>query len=455
MDIVKKNLLSIICGVIAIIAIVLIFFPLGGMFEELRVNTETSKKIGEEISSLDKQARTWPTLSPREEDRVPLTSFPTEGTIKVAENMTKSWSQAATAFLNEAISLQKSRFTLLEPRSLPTGGGYATGIRFIEAYQRKFGQYKNPQTGEVPQNDTIYTKVLNSTLPPSAEEIKNEQDRKANQIRADKTVRIGATEQNTEEVTRLVTEAVAKVADKMRSDRAYGYSIYADPATSLEWNPKIAGAQAPAVEDIFDAQFTLWIQEDICRAITEVNRSSNPDIKVIDAPIKRLHKLSILHDYRSTNSGIPAGGFGGGGGGLGAGAGAPAAATPAADLPSNPNNKISYNFTTSPFGHASNEFYDVVKFQLILTCDSGSLTNTLAGLTRDRYIMFTTLKVDSVDSAVDAVQGYFYGAKPVVLVTIQGEYLVLRPVIKPFVPPSVVQTLLNNLQAASGQPPAQ
>ena len=50
MELVKKNIVSVVCGVVAIAAIVASFFPLGGYVEELQGALNKSKT---DYSSLD------------------------------------------------------------------------------------------------------------------------------------------------------------------------------------------------------------------------------------------------------------------------------------------------------------------------------------------------------------------------------------------------------------------
>ncbi|MBC7783766.1 MAG: hypothetical protein H7144_07990 [Burkholderiales bacterium] len=423
MDLVKKNLLSIICGVVAILCIVLIFFPFGGMYDTLRTSVEESKAVGESIKKVSEAPRMWPSLSSREEDRVQLNAFPTDATIIAAEKMTKDWTTRSTQFLEYAISLQKEKFRPLVPNALPSGGGVATGVEFIRLYQRRFGVWVNPQTQERPQDESIFTQILGAGIPPTPEEVKTEQDTRAAQIKQEQTIVVEGQEKNAPEVLKIINERIAKIAERMRNDRAFKLSIYADPLTSLDVNPKIAGNTAPSADDMFDAQVTLWIQEDMCRAIAETNKAENPKQGVLDSPVKRLTRLMVVHSYHPPLQVLGV------------------APTPVTPLPANANTKVAFNYTANPLGHVSNDFYDVLNFDMVLVCETERLPATIASLTRNRYAMFREVKVEAIDSSIDAAQGFLYGPKPVAQVTLRGQYLLLRQFISPFMPPNVIRSL--------------
>jgi len=54
------------------------------------------------------------------------------------------------------------------------------------------------------------------------------------------------------------------------------------------------GGTPPLVEDMWWAQLSYWIQEDIAGAISEVNASAK---NVIESPIKRILQIKVMHGY--------------------------------------------------------------------------------------------------------------------------------------------------------------
>ena len=81
MELVKKNIVSVICGVVAILAIVASFFPLGGYVEDLQASLNKSKT---DYSSLE-TLRTKP--------RMP---YGPTWAVRGAERATPNWDQYLT-----------------------------------------------------------------------------------------------------------------------------------------------------------------------------------------------------------------------------------------------------------------------------------------------------------------------------------------------------------------------
>ncbi len=57
MEIVKKNILSIICGVIALLAVVALFWPISGMYADAQTVLDGRKKAFTDIVSLKQSPR--------------------------------------------------------------------------------------------------------------------------------------------------------------------------------------------------------------------------------------------------------------------------------------------------------------------------------------------------------------------------------------------------------------
>ena len=62
MDIVKKNILSIACGVVAIAAIIAWFWPVGGMFATLQGDLDGRAKTYTDVETLRTAQRKLPSL---------------------------------------------------------------------------------------------------------------------------------------------------------------------------------------------------------------------------------------------------------------------------------------------------------------------------------------------------------------------------------------------------------
>jgi hypothetical protein len=96
----------------------------------------------------------------------------------------------------------------------------------------------------------------------------------------------------------------------------------------------------------------------------------------------------------------------------------------------------------SPTGRVSNGLYDVVHFDVIMDVDAEMVPMVMSELSRERFI--TVRRIDNlmaVDSALEQVQGYFYGNRPVVRLTLACEALFLREWTKPLMPTGVKRIL--------------
>ncbi len=425
MDLIKKNVVSVLCGVVAIICVILIFFPFGGMYETLRENVKKSWTTGENIRTVMNKPRTWPSLSSKEEDKLPLEQFPTAAIYNHGKSMTTDWNNQATLFLQVAIDAQKKQLQPLVPGALPSLNSPAVGRAFIDNYQRKFGIYLTA-SGAPDESISIFKQTLDSTMPPSDLEVKAELDRVADEIARARTIWQGAAIVNADEVKQLIAERQAQVAEQLRSQKAAKHLVYANPALAFEVNPKISGSQTPGVNDVFLAQATLWVQEQIANAIRETNESAHKAQQSRSAGILRSPIKHLLHVKITNNPFLPV-----------------KAITPgeAPVLLANPNVKIVPDYTAGAFGHSKNEFYDVLKFETAFICDASLVTQVLTGLNREHYFIFSQVSVQSVDSSIDAAQGFLYGDSPVVQVTIKGNYLFLREFMKAYMPVDIIRGL--------------
>lgn len=420
MDIVKKNLLSIASGVVALICIILLFFPFGGWYTDLQTEVSESDAMGASINRVAKAPRHWPTLSSRPEDQVPLTQFPTNRIIEKGNELTVGWKNEAQRFFNETVERQKRQLLPLQPGALPgSGAGSAVGIEFVEKYQRRFGIYINPITQKRDESQSIYHTILNAGLPPLETEIKAEQDRLGAEIK-ERAVKIDNKVPPEEEAknNQEIADQTALVPERMRTGRAKSKSIYADPSTLFR-PVQFRDGVAPPASKMFDAQVNLWVLEEICRAIADTNKAASPKQGIIDSPIKRIVRLEEIKDYRPTV--------------------APGSAQQGV-LPAGATAKPTPDYQIGPFGHSSNEFYDPIPISnLVFICEADTLPLTLSRLTANRFITIRDVKVESVDSTLEAAAGFLYGPKPVVQVTINAQYLMLRPFIKDFMPAEVIR----------------
>src|SRR3954468_10417833 len=85
MQIVKKNIVSIIFGVIAILAVVAAFYPMGGQFDGLKEKLEKRKAVARDAKSILDKPRELPVVFVDDTSaRTPLPIFPMPVVTKMA-----------------------------------------------------------------------------------------------------------------------------------------------------------------------------------------------------------------------------------------------------------------------------------------------------------------------------------------------------------------------------------
>src|SRR5688572_708736 len=85
MGLVKKNIVSILCGVVAIAAIVAWFWPVGGMFADLQTELDTRASTYQQVDQLRTAPRKLPTLVLEAGEQATLDRFPNDKVIEVGD----------------------------------------------------------------------------------------------------------------------------------------------------------------------------------------------------------------------------------------------------------------------------------------------------------------------------------------------------------------------------------
>lgn len=407
MDIVKKNIVSVICGVIAIIAIIASFYPLSGYAADLQASLDTSKNQHGTLSGLLNKSRKLPVLSPDATESAELGTFPNQEIIDKGKGVVSQVETQSQRMRDTAVAMNTKQ--LLVPNSLPSPGP-TQEIQFPQEYRRVMLMGPN---GELP----LIAQRLKAVIPPTNEAIQAKLAEESQRILAEEVVLLGGQPEPTSK--RLADEKIAKLQvelpEQMRKQAAQQSKVYVSPDT-FDINQKIAAAtgQRPAVNDIWWAQVGLWVQDDVVNAINEANaRAAN----LQEAPVKHLVKITVPPQFQT-----------------GAAPNAPVATTdPDAALPA--------NITISPTGRISNGLFDVVHFTLNVIVAEASVPEFVRMLSNNRFITVYQMDVKAVDSATAEASGHYYGPQPVVNLTMQCEALLLRKWTEPLMPTMIKQIL--------------
>ena len=399
MDIVKKNFLSILCGVIALVGVIAWFFPIGGMYAELDKKVKDSASKYDEVESLRKATRKLPTLSLDGSAPQNLGRFPNDKVIEVGKKATDAMAAQSQKML--ATVSDKNVHTLLTPNSLPRPAEQAR-LDFGYQYRDVLGLGDGLWTVGFPAE-------LRATIPPTPQQI----EYAAQKLWADKfspqVVEIGGQDNLAKISDQFLAEAKT-LPNKVREAAALNYMIYLNE-DALPVSPNIYAGENPKVEDIWYAQMGLWITEDVVKSINAANEGAT---NITDAPVKHLIYLTLPFGPEMY---VTADGKAGSGGGGGDGA----AAIPVDD------NGVPTVWSASPTGRVSNDLYDVVHFNLALRVDARKVPQVLAALEADKLVTVLQATVTAVDAAAARkVDGFVYGKDPVVSLELKCEALFLR-----------------------------
>jgi hypothetical protein len=457
MDIVKKNLISIVFGVVALLAIVAVFiYPLPGMYGELDKEVKGRASVHQALTGLVSTKAPGLPLVPGQNEVPPLNEFPTRELIALGTKAMENLGAAATQSVAHAVEM--NRMQPLVPNVLPNPAPTRDQINFLDAYRRAMNtngakQFVLPFSDN---KDWIANRILGATMAPTEQQIQREMDVAAENARVNTRVVDVTTGQvnNQPVVDAAVAGARAKVPEEYRDRMARAGKIYVNFDTFQMHDPAISVANNRITAfDVFLAQTSLWTQEKICYAIANANRTAT---NVADAPVKHLLRVTPAWYVAPTagnqnTPGVP---------------GQPAAA-PAdpGEVPSDPATDITKDTSRHVSGRNSNPFYDVIRFNVRMRCDVTKLPQILADMQRPTppqgtaaapspaFLTITNVNsVTALDSAAYLADNYVYGNAPVVEVVLTGEVLYLREWIKPLMPTAVRAAILAPPPAAGGLP---
>jgi hypothetical protein len=399
MDIIKKNIVSLICGVIALLAVIALFWPIGGYYDNLRSQVQQRAAVNQQIRSLMTRPRTLPVTSLENPEPRPLGQFPTPSAIAAGKAVMDAVSKQAQGVMDVAVKYNRRQ--LLVPNSLPRTPA-AIGIEFRRRYAQEL------TIGGPQHQNSLAGRVLKAGLPPTEAEIRMAQEALAAQIRRDRLQIDTATGRaiNEETVKQEIDEAIARLPDQLRSDVARRNQMYIEPDA---WDvlTAITGATtAPDSRTVFWAQMSLWVHQDLASAIAEINAGSQ---SVLTSPIKHLIKVEVTEQF------VFAAGDASGVSGAGT--------------------------AISPTGRVSNSLYDVMHYNAVMRVSANKVPQILQGLARNRFLTVLNVSIIPVDSAQALSQGFMYGADPVVELRLQMEQIFLRAWLEPLMPTIIKQEL--------------
>lgn len=417
-DIIKKNMVSIICGVIALVAVGALFWPVSGYYAELQEAADARLKEYNAISGLlpEKKTRKLPVTDLRgaPDATKDLGQFPTASVIAAWTAVTDRIKADSDKIYAMALDMNsKGRLPVNPAAALPSGT-----MGQLSEYRRNYNALMDFSTPAARDNSLLGAVKLRAGSPPTAREIE------AEKVRIDKEQAPKKDTLPEKTFKEMVDDEKNKAQDNLRRKAAEECTIYMQfegvPLSLLPYDKvKITGTTALDNTSVFIAQVILWVQQDVLKALA----SSNANAKnVLDSPVKHLISLRINdkileQQYIAAASATPA---------------TPPTTAPSQTLEKRPG---------SVSQRASNGLYDVIRFNVRLVVDAEKVPLVLQELGKNQFISVNNVKLQAVDSAQMQARGYFYGDKPVVYLDLACEELLFREVTTRYMPESVKKSL--------------
>lgn len=440
MELVKRNILSIIFGVIALIALVALFVPLGGMEEEFQETLKKQAQLDENIRSLLQTPRMKPVITPGNQAE-PLEVFPSRTIIEQAKGVTDEVREKSLKVFNTAVQINKQGHVVLVPGALPTPAHTPLRRSFRDAYVAVVTPGQKPPLHDPNRKElgpwNIPDDILNAAMPPTDMEIakameaewkeKFEQRILVSPAPPNSPPGTPGQELNRPEIVEDFRQKMKQFPQNFRRERARQSPMYLEPAAlSRAQNMDPRAPNPPTDEDMWYAQMTLWIQQDVALAIKEMNKGST---SVLHSPVKHLGVLDVNQGFAMyelpTAQGDP----------YAAAAPAPAPAMefapdgsvlPPAAPAASTEGEIPKVYTRAFTGRVCNPLYDVVHFRLVAVVDARHVRRLIQTLQQGRFITVLEADTKQLDLEAQRQQGYDYGSQPVVELSLTGEALFLR-----------------------------
>lgn len=417
LDIVKKNILSIISGAIVLIALIALYWPINSpMYSDTQATLNKRKVENDALQRLRTTPRSWPAIpDPANPNPIKLTLFPNRERIDKGNEIKDAIHEQAQKIKTE--TAKNNAHEQLAEGVLPQPG--EKRFLFATAYQEMMLK-------TLPAD-------LKSTMPPTDVEIHDAADLLWNNNYVNRIVKVSGKAVNQDAIVGDWREAAAKLPESMRLQRASDARIYISPDAIALSRTILNSPSGPRESEIWYAQNMLWVEQDVIAAINRMNADSK---SVMESPIKHLIQLHVADDQnqyvRPATGGMPGGGMSGQGGQAADGGG----------------------FARSVTGRMSNPTYDVIDFTLTINVDASKIPAILAELERGKLITVQQVNASAVDGAAAAESGLIYGDVPVAHLVIHGEDVFMREWTTPWMPDPVKATLGITVAAGpAGMPP--
>lgn len=343
--------------------------------------------------------------------------------IEQLEKLKTRMNEEYDGIFKQAVAVNRAGHALLADGLFPSTEDPALPYAAKDTYLAAFDEMLEPYPDDV--TATTVLPRLDAAPPPTADEIAQA----VAKVEADfmsSLATTGVTQLTQEDQNQLFQEKRQKALEVMR-ERAESIHVYADndmnsPTYPFHIAPWSQTNDRPEDFQLWEGQLELWVQEDIVRAIAMTNNVADPSVSVLDAPIKRLKKITVVPGYVGLHT---RGGVVGVENPTRANGSYPAPAGGKMDATA-ANRRLSDNFYVSPSGRVSNALYDVRHAIVEMIVDYQRLPAFFNSLSQVNFMTVLECDIKDVDEYAALQEAYMYGPQDVVEVRLVIETIWLR-----------------------------
>jgi hypothetical protein len=225
MEIVKKNLVSIICGVVALFTLVAVFvWPLDGYYETLQEKAKKRADVQGKVNGLLSKSRNLPVFDPNNPTGSRLSKFPSQQIITIGSKAVKGEHQISDKTYTEAIRLNESNHPLVIANILPNPISQVAAINFRGALQERL--------------DKLRTEDLAAGVPPTDREVEERKDALWKSME-NEIIKVNGEPSQTslDQVMARYLDRAGKLKDEMKKEMATKNKVYVDPSVVMAVSP--------------------------------------------------------------------------------------------------------------------------------------------------------------------------------------------------------------------------
>ena len=218
------------------------------------------------------------------------------------------------------------------------------------------------------------------------------------------------------------TEAWKTAASRAAIQKARSLHCYAT-RDSFDENAKVYQGLSPQLVDMWNAQLTLWVQQDVVDSIARINNEAAEQVKSAGKrawigvlPIKDLISIRVSDYIENAASGSGPEVLG--------------------DNPSFPPGTPDTVFTRN----GSTDLYELVQFSLKMVVDVRDLPLIIDGICKDKFHTLLNITYAYEREALETLQmeGKIYGSETVVKVVMDFETIFFGDIYRPLMPDAVL-----------------